>query len=84
MRIFKTVICALLALFALTILCFAGSFLFRAIPTGETEPPVVLNTENIFLEEEALVIPEEEPAEEEPAAEEEEPPVEEVPEPTPA
>lgn len=84
MRILKTVFCVFLALFSLFILCFAGSFLFRAIPTGEPEPPTVLHTEDIFLEEEALVIPEEEPVEEEPVIEEEPPVEEEIPEPTPA
>lgn len=84
MRIFKTVVCALLALFALTVLGFAGSFLFRAIPARETPVPVILDTEDIFPEEEALVIPEEEPVEEEPVIEEEPPVEEEVPEPTPA
>ena len=82
MRILKTVLYAVLALFSLTMLCFGGFFLFRAIPTAATEPPAVLHTEDIFLEEEMLVIPEEEPVEDEPAPEEE--PVEEVPEPTPA
>lgn len=82
MRILKTVLYAVLALFSLTMLSFGGFFLFRAIPTAATEPPAVLHTEDIFLEEEMLVIPEEEPVEDEPAPEEE--PVEELPEPTPA
>lgn len=84
MRIFKTVLCVFLALFSLLILSFAGFFLFRAIPAADTDPPVILDTEDIFLEEEALVIPEEEPLEEEPIVEEEPPVEEEVPEPTPA
>lgn len=87
MRILKTILCAILALFALGILSFAGFFLFRAIPRADTAPPVVLHTEDIFMEEEALIIPEEEPVEEEPTEEPapvEEAPVEEEPEPTPA
>lgn len=84
MRIFKTVLCVFLALFSLLILSFSAFFLFRAIPNGDTEPPVVLDTEDIFLEEEVLVIPEEEPEVEEPVVEEEPPVEEEIPEPTPA
>lgn len=84
MRTFKIVLCVFLALISLVILCFAGSFLFRAIPTADTEPPVILDTADIFPEEEMLVIPEEVPVEEEPAVEEDPPVEEEVSEPTPA
>ena len=51
MRIVKIVICVILVLIALLILCFAGSFLFRAIPRNNDVPPVILDTENIFPEE---------------------------------
>ena len=82
MRIVKTVLCVILALISILILVFAGSFLFRAVPAAHTEPPVILDTADIFPEEEMLVFPEEEPEE---PVEEEVPPVEEAPaEPTPA
>ena len=87
MRIFKTVICVILALFALGILSFSGFFLFRAIPRAENELPTVLHTEDIFTEDEILIIPEEDPEvpeEEIPEEPVEEEPAEEIPEETPA
>ena len=86
MRIFKTVICCILVLFALGILTFAGFFLFRSIQSPEQELPTVLHTEEIFAEEEMLILPEEE-SEEEPVEEplpEEDPEEEEIPEESPA
>lgn len=86
MRIFKTVLYWVAAIFAAGILVFSGFFLIRSIPRIEEHPPEVLHTEDIFAEEEPLTV--EEPVTEEPAEEilpEQEEPVEEEPAPpTPA
>ncbi len=59
MRIFKTVLCVILALISIGILSFAGFFLFRSVWSPEPQLPTILHTEDIFMEEEILVIPEE-------------------------
>ncbi len=78
MRIFKTVLYSIAALFALVILCFFGFFLLRSIPRNDPQPPEVLYTDDLFREDEA-VQPEEIPVPEE-TEEVSDPPEEPLPE----
>lgn len=59
MRVLKIAISGLLVLLALTLLAFAGFFLWQALPKKAEEAPPVLDTDAIFAEEEAQTPPEE-------------------------
>lgn len=83
MRIFKTVLYWIAAIFAAGILVFSGFFLIRSIPPVEEYPPEVLHTEDIFAEE-IPFLPAEEELLEEPEVPEEAPMPEEPAPPTPA
>ena len=84
MRLLRTVLSIFLIALALVILCFAGSFLWQAIPRADKDQPDVLNTDQIFQPEEPSLIPQtpEQPVEEAPVPEA--PPEEESPAEAPA
>lgn len=58
MRILKIVISVLLVLLALTLLAFAGYFLWRSLPKQASAAPPVLDTDTIFAGEDAPLQPE--------------------------
>lgn len=79
MRVFKIILTILVTIFAVTVLCFAGFFLWNAIPKASTGPDV-LQTDQIFEPDQTDDTP---PQPEAPAVQEPDPQPTPDPEPTP-